>query len=185
MRGLPHSTTPWPLPDPCLAASPAQPSRAGRLGGVQGRPSTTWSHCLVGRGGKTGSQRGVPAAQGPVPGVAAPPWPPHPGLAVPPVPGVGTDGVPQKGAGQGWGHHAGPMGALGGICVALSMGAGHAFQVAGRGRSEDGAGGEVTEPLSPACRDGPWQTPRTNFSKAGGQVEPENGQRQQAPSSSG
>lgn len=102
--------------------------------------------------------------------MAAPPWPPCPGLAVPPVPGVSTDGVPQKGAGQGRGRHAGPMGVLGGIRVALSMGSGHAFQVAGHGRSEDGAGGEVTEPLALARRDGPWQTPRTDFSKAGGQV---------------
>lgn len=38
---LPPSSTPWPLPGPCLAASPIQPSGAGRLGGLQGRLSAT------------------------------------------------------------------------------------------------------------------------------------------------
>lgn len=154
---LPRHSTPWPLPGPCPAASHCQPSRAGRLeaAGQAGVPPGG-NHLGVGSG-ETGSQRESYTAPGALSWsgcspVASLPWPRWRCV-------VWAEARCPRGSRSGWVHH----GALGGICVALSMGAGATCSgVAGRGQSEDGAGGEVTEPLAP------WQTPRTDFSRLGG-----------------
>lgn len=158
---LPPSSTPWPLPGPCPAASPAQPSGAGRLGGLQGRPSATWSNHLVGRGGNWVRARG-PHCSGPCPWsgcspMASLPWPRC-------APGAWCGH--QRGAQEGSRSGVGPSRGTGGASVWLCPWAlGTCSRLRGVVSQRMELGVRSQSPSHP-----PWQTPRTDFSKAGGQV---------------